>query len=147
MFILRVRAAQDVLYTAGSPGRTSFAELVASQSWAFLGHFPSFSDWCGCLWINGCNGHSAFTRELGSADVKGLVCPDVQDLLTSAVEVICAFGILVLLLQAVSEQTKISPQTHPRSSSQVAKENTFYHSQINNTGCPEKLWIFHSLKC
>lgn len=45
------------------------------------------------LWIHGCNGHSAFSRELGTADVKGLMCPDVQDSLPSAVEVI---GILHL---------------------------------------------------
>lgn len=71
------------------------------------------------------------------------MCPDVQDSLTSAVEAICTSGILLLLLQA-SEQTKISPQTHPRSSSQVEKADSFYHSQIYNTGCPEKLWMFCS---
>lgn len=47
------------------------------------------------LWICGCNDHSAFIRELGSTDVKGLTCPDVQGSLTSAVEVICVFGILL----------------------------------------------------
>lgn len=60
----------------------------------------------------------------------------------------CALGILLLLLQDSEQSTNSQkfPQTHPRSRSQVEKEDTFYHSQIYNRDCPEKLWIFHSQK-
>lgn len=41
-------SSQDVLHTAGSSGRNSFVELVASEPLVFSDHFLSSSAWCGC---------------------------------------------------------------------------------------------------
>ncbi|KAI1232061.1 hypothetical protein IHE44_0007114 [Lamprotornis superbus] len=106
--------------TPWETGKTTMSKVPFSElSWT-KSSYPNLV-WLSLptgLWIHGCNGHSAFTRELGSADVKGLTCPDVQDSLTSAVE-----GIVVSIWEAANvSKGQCGTSTHQGASALCAAE-------------------------
>jgi len=129
-----VCAAQRALYTSGSPGRTFWQSHVVSQT---MGIFPG-----SILFQLGVTGTSN-----GAVDVpkrwphciapgvwtariwEGWRAQTCRAHCTCAVEVICAFGLLLSLLQASDQAENQSPQIHTRSSSQAEKEGTSHHFQ------------------